>query len=85
MQEVNICKAFKELMEEERLAGMEEGLKEGKQEGMRIGFRNGQKKERLLTIRRMLSDGYEESQIRRLTNCTRKELAAVAERFAKLS
>ncbi len=69
-EELPMCKAFDELMREERQAGRKEGKREGKREGI--------KEERLLVIGRMIMKGFDEAQIRELTNCTRKELAAAA-------
>ncbi len=61
-----MCKAFEELMKEERLAGRKEAKRDGKRE------------ERFLVIGRMIKRGFDEGQIRELTNCTRKEFMAVA-------
>ena len=69
-------KAFEELMKEERLAGR----KEGKREGKRKGKRDGKREERFLVIGRMIKRGFDEGQIRELTNCARKEFMAVAGR-----
>ena len=65
-EELPMCKAFEELMKEERLAGRKEGKRDGKRE------------ERFLVIGRMIKRGFDEGQIRELTNCTRKEFMAVA-------
>ena len=56
-----MCKAFDDLMKEER----SEGKREGKRE------------EKLRMIRQMAQAGFEETMIRRITKCTREELAAV--------
>lgn len=69
-EELPMCKAFEELMKEERLAGRKEGKREGK--------RDGKREERFLVIGRMIKRGFDEGQIRELTNCTRKEFMAVA-------
>lgn len=69
---ISMCKAFDELMKEERLIGK----KEGKQEGKREGEKAGKKKERFMIIRKMYKKGLEETLIRELTGCTGKEFAA---------
>lgn len=69
-----MCKAFDELMKEERRVGRREGKREGKKEGKR----EGKREERFLVIRRMIRRGYDEGQIRELTNCTKMEFAAAA-------
>ncbi len=60
-EELPMCKAFDDLMKEER----SEGKREGKRE------------EKLRIIRQMAQAGFEETMIRRITKCTREELAAV--------
>lgn len=67
-----MCKAFDELMKEERLIGKKEGKREGKREGEKAG----KKKERFMIIRKMYKKGLEETLIRELTGCTGKEFAA---------
>ncbi len=59
-----MCKAFDELMKEER----REGKREGKQQGRR--------EERLRIIRQMVKEGLDETSISRITKCTREELVA---------
>lgn len=65
-----MCKAFDDLMKEERQNGRREGEKEGK--------RKGKKEERMAIVARMYKKGIKESVIREVTGCTKKELAAVA-------
>lgn len=64
-----MCKAFDDLMKEERQNGKREGRKEGKREG--------KKEERILIASRMYKKGIKESVIREVTGCTKKELATV--------
>ncbi len=71
-----MCKAFDELMEEERQRGKYEGKREGKREGKKIG----RKQERILLIKRMYKKGIEETLIREITGCTKKEFAAAVGR-----
>lgn len=66
-----MCKAFNDLMEEER--------RNGKKEGIEKGIKKGKKEERLGIISRMKKEGLEEAQIIRLTGCTKKEYAAAAQ------
>lgn len=73
-----MCKAFQDLMREERQSGKREGIREGKREGVKKGKREGKKEEKLLIIRRMLREGMNKRQIGRLTRCTAKELAEAA-------
>lgn len=63
-EELPMCKAFDELMKEER----REGKREGKQQGRR--------EERLRIIRQMVKEGLDETSISRITKCTREELVA---------
>ena len=63
-----MCKAFDDLMKEER--------REGKREGKREGRREGKREERLRIIRQMAKEGLDETSISRITKCTREELAA---------
>ena len=63
-----MCKAIREWMEEERKEGKIEGEKEGREEGKR--------EEKLNIIRRMIEEGLDEQFIRKITQCTKKELAA---------
>lgn len=63
-----MCKAFNELMAEER--------REGKKEGRREGKRQGKREEKLRIIRQMRKEGLDESFISRMTKCTREEFAA---------
>lgn len=65
-----MCKAFNDLMKEERCEGRKEGKSEGKREGRR--------EEKMQTIRRMLKEGLDESLISRVTRCTKEELKAAA-------
>ena len=67
-----MCQAFDELMKEERL--------NGKREGKREGEKAGKKKERFSIVRKMHKKGMEESLIRELTGCTKKEFAAATGR-----
>ena len=73
--EVPMCKAFNDLMEEERRNGKKEGI----EKGMEKGIKKGKKEERLGIISRMKKEGLEEAQIIRLTGCTKKEYAAAAQ------
>lgn len=79
-EEVSMCKAFDELMEEERQKGRREGRREGKQEGKQEGKREGEKigkkQERISIIKRMYKRGMGEALIREMTGCTKKEFAA---------
>lgn len=61
---VAMCRAVKEWLEDERNQGRREGIREGKKE------------EKLQIIKRMQEEGMEESLIRRMTKCTKAELAA---------
>lgn len=70
-EEVPMCKAFDDLMKEER----REGRREGKQEGRREGKREGRREEKIRIIRQMVKEGLDESLIRRMTKCTKEELA----------
>lgn len=63
-EELPMCKAFDDLMKEERREGKREGRREGKRE------------ERLRIIRQMAKEGLDETSISRITKCTREELAA---------
>ncbi|MBD5528545.1 MAG: hypothetical protein HDR02_09085 [Lachnospiraceae bacterium] len=63
-EELPMCKAFSELMEEERREGKREGKKEGKRE------------EKIRIIRQLLKEGLDETFIHRITKCTREEFAA---------
>lgn len=54
-----MCKAFDDLMKEER--------REGKREGRR--------EEKIRIIRQMIKEGLDESLIRKMTKCTKEELA----------
>lgn len=67
-EELPMCKAFDDLMREERREGRREGKREGRQEGKR--------EERLRIIRQMAKAGLDDTSISRITNCTREELAA---------
>lgn len=71
-EELPMCKAFDDLMREERREGRKEGKREGKQEGKR--------EEKIRIIRQMIKEGLDESFIRRMTGCTREELAAAERR-----
>lgn len=75
-EEMSMCKAFDELMEEERQKGRHEGRREGKREGKREGEKIGKKRERISIIKRMYKRGMEEALIREMTGCTKKEFAA---------
>ena len=78
--EVPMCKAFDDLMQEERRngrkEGMEKGLEKGIKKGKKEGKKEGKKAERLGIIGRMKKEGLEEAQIIRLTRCTKEEYAA---------
>lgn len=65
-EELPMCKAFSELMEEERREGKREGKKEGKRE------------EKIRIIRQLLKEGLDETFIHRITKCTREEFATAA-------
>ncbi len=67
-EEVGMCKAFQDLMEEER--------REGKKEGRREGKKEGRKEEKIQTIRRMVQEGLDEGIINRVTKCTKEEFQA---------
>lgn len=75
-----MCKAFDDLMQEERRngrkEGMEKGIEKGLEKGIKKGKKEGKKAERLGIIGRMKKEGLEEAQIIRLTRCTREEYAA---------
>lgn len=75
-----MCKAFDDLMQEERRngrkEGMEKGLEKGIKKGKKEGKKEGKKAERLGIIGRMKKEGLEEAQIIRLTRCTKEEYAA---------
>lgn len=71
-----MCKAFDDLMREERL----NGKREGKREGIREGEKAGKKKERFQIIKKMYGKGMEETLIRELTGCTKKEFASAVGR-----
>lgn len=68
----SMCKAFDDLMKEER----REGRKEGKRVGKREGKKEGKREEKFRIIRKMAKEGLEEGLIRRITGCTKEELAA---------
>lgn len=55
-----MCKAFQDLMKEER----------------RNGKREGKREEKLLIIHRMIKSGCDEVFINKMTNCTKEEYAA---------
>lgn len=78
--EVPMCKAFDDLMQEERRngrkEGMEKGIEKGLEKGIKKGKKEGKKAERLGIIGRMKKEGLEEAQIIRLTRCTKEEYAA---------
>ena len=61
-EEMPMCKAFDDLMEEQKRYGMKEGRREGKKE------------EKMQIIRRMLKAGMDEALIIRMTRCTKEEL-----------
>lgn len=63
-EEIPMCKAFDDLMREER----REGKREGRQEGRR--------EEKIRIVRQMIKEGLEEPLIRRITKCTGEEFAA---------
>lgn len=69
--EVPMCKAFEDLMQEERRNGRKEGI----EKGIKKGKKEGKKAERLGIIGRMKKEGLEEAQIIRLTKCTKEEYA----------
>ncbi len=64
----SMCKAFDDLMKEER--------REGRKEGKRVGKREGKREEKFRIIRKMAKEGLEEGLICRITGCTKEELAA---------
>ena len=82
--EVPMCKAFDDLMREERRNGRKEGMERGIEKGLEKGIKKdkkegkkeGKKAERLGIIGRMKKEGLEEAQIIRLTRCTKEEYAA---------
>lgn len=63
-EEQSMCKAFYDLMRDERREGKREGRKEGKKE------------ERIRIIKKMITEGFDEALIRRMTRCTGEEYAA---------
>lgn len=63
-EELSMCKAFDDLMKEEKREGKKEGRREGKRE------------EKIRIIKRMIKEGLDEAFIRRLTRCTKEEFAA---------
>lgn len=67
-----MCKAFDELMKEER----QSGRIEGRREGMREGRKAGRKQEKIFIIRQMVQEGLDETLISRMTKCSKEELAA---------
>lgn len=67
-EEEIMCKAFDDLMVDERNRGRREGKREGRIEGKR--------EEKIQIIRRMQAKGLEESFIRQITKCTKAEFAA---------
>ncbi len=64
-EELPMCKAFNDLMKEQR------------QDGIKVGRREGKKEEKLQIIRRMLKAGMDEKIIVQMTKCTREELGMV--------
>lgn len=73
---VSMCKAFEELMQEERKNGKKEGIEKGLEKGIRKGERKGKREERIDIIGRMKKEGMDKAQIIRLTKCTKEEYAA---------
>ena len=73
-EDLSMCKAFNDLMEEERREGKRKGKKEGKKEGKQ----EGRREEKFQTVRRMLKSGCDEAFIRKMTNCTKEEFTAAA-------
>ncbi len=69
---MSMCKAIREWMQDERKEGKREGRKEGKIEGKK----EGKKEEKLHIIKRMIEEGLDEQLIRKITQCTKAELAA---------
>ena len=67
-----MCKAFNDLMKEQRQDGIKAGRREGKREG--------KKEEKLQIVRRMLKAGMDEKIIVQMTKCTREELGIAAGR-----
>ena len=67
-EELPMCKAFNDLMKEQRRDGIKEGRREGKKE------------EKLKIVRRMLNAGMDEKIIVQMTKCTREELGMAAGR-----
>lgn len=67
-EELTMCKAFDDLMKEER--------REGKKEGRREGKREGKREEKIRIIKQMIKEGLDEPFIHRLTKCTKEEFAA---------
>lgn len=63
-EEVSMCQAFDELMEDKKLEGIKEGRKEG----------------RLSIISHLLAAGMEESQILKITQCSEEEILLAAGR-----
>ncbi len=63
-EDLPMCKAFDDLMREERQEGKKEGRREGKRE------------EKIRIIRQMIREGMDETFIRRITKCTKEEFAA---------
>lgn len=82
VESVAMCKAVDDWLADERNKGRQEGIKEGEMKGVKKGIKEGKKKgkkeEKLQIIKRMQAEGMEESLIRRVTKCTKAELAAAA-------
>ena len=75
-EELPMCKAFDDLMREERQNGKKEGIEKGIEKGLVKGIKKGKREERLGIIRRMKKEGMDKEQIIRVTKCTKKEYAA---------
>lgn len=67
-EELPMCRAFEELMEEKRQEGKIKGISEGKRE------------EKVLIIKRMIKEGLDEALISRVTKCTKEEYTMAAGR-----
>ncbi len=73
---MSMCKALKDLRNEERAIGRQEGQKVGQKKGRREGIRIGRQEERFQTMQKMLQAGLAENLIMSILNCTKEELAA---------
>lgn len=66
-----MCKAVEEWLEDERNRGRWEGIREGEKRQ-----KEGKREEKMQIIKSLHVEGRNESLIRRMTKCTKEELAA---------